>query len=203
MNATTAIIATVICYAVLGILLLSLNLTSLWRWWVKAAAIVITALAGAGTYFAITGLLGWPSHDAMPARFSLLASRVTEPDPLRNDPGHIYLWVEEIDENQIVISPPRGYEVPFHVDLAFEVEKAQESLDTGGSVLGEFDTDEAEATVEGETTSNDEELQRQAGGNNGGTATGEGERFEGVQQTPSLNFSDMPPVSLPAKPDIN
>ena len=29
-------------YLVLGVLLLSLNLTSLWRWWIKAGAVVIT-----------------------------------------------------------------------------------------------------------------------------------------------------------------
>ena len=40
----TAIVLT-ICYAVLGVLLLSLNFTSLWRWWVKTAAIVITVAA--------------------------------------------------------------------------------------------------------------------------------------------------------------
>jgi len=198
----SAIAATVICYAVLGVLLLSLNLTSLWRWWVKVAAILVTVVAGIGSYFAITGLLGWASHETMPARFSLLATRVVEPDPLRNDPGHIYLWVEEIDENQIVISPPRAFEVPFMVDLAFEVETAQESLDTGGSILGEFDTDEAEAQVDGTMSSAEDGVNRQAGGNAGGTATGEAERFEGVQ-APALSFSDMPPVQLPAKPAIN
>jgi hypothetical protein len=199
---TTSIAATVICYALLGLLLLSLNLTSLWRWWIKAAAILIVAAACIGSYFSITSLLGWPSGAALPQRFSLLATRMVEPDKLRGDPGHIYLWVEEIDDNQVIISPPRAYEVPFLVDLAFEVEKAQQALDGGGSILGELDTSEAEMADDG-PAGNNEGLDRASGGDDGGTATGEGARFDGVSPSANLTFSDMPAVSLPAKPALD
>ncbi|MBN9332617.1 hypothetical protein [Devosia sp.] len=202
MTLASSIAATVICYALLGILLLSLNLTSFWHWWVKAAAIVLILGAVVGSYFAIVGFLGWPSGASLPQRFSLLASRMVEPDKARGDPGHIYLWVEEIDENQIVISPPRAYEVPFRVNLAFEVEKAQEVLDGGGSILGELDTSETEVARDREGSDNTEGIDQAAGGNDGGTATGEGARFDGTSPRPNLTFSDMPALSLPAKPAV-
>lgn len=202
MSVGSAIAATVICYAVLGILLLSLNLTALWRWWIKALAILLTVGACIGSYFAMNGLLGWPASIGMPERFNLLATRIVEPDTARGAPGHIYLWLEQIDEQQRIVSAPRAYEVPFALELAFEVEKAQDTLDDGGSILGEFDTSEAEAATDTGSAPNDEQIDRLAGGNDGGVSTGDGARFEGTRSNPSLVFSDMPPVPLPSKPDI-
>ena len=202
MTITGAIAATVICYALLGVLLLSLNFTSLWRWWVKAAAIMFTVAACIGSYISISGLLGWPAGGAMPERFNLLATRIIEPGIVRGDSGHIYLWVEEIDQDQIIISMPRAYEVPFAVELAFEVEKAQEVLDTGGSIMGEFDAEEAEAASGDGGSQRDPNADQLATGNDGGSATGEGTRFDGTSPTASLTFSDMAPVALPTKPPI-
>lgn len=200
MTPTTAIVATVLCYALLGILLLSLNLVSFWRWWVKAAAIVLTLLAFLGTYLSVSALLGWPAHDGVPARFNLVATRIVEPDALRGTPGQIYLWVEEVDGNQIVISPPRAFQVPFNLDLAFEVEKAQAVLEGGGSVLGQLDTTKAEAATS-DSASSETGTDAAAGGNDGGGASGEGARFEGTRGSNTLVFSEMPPVPLPPKPE--
>lgn len=203
MTTAGAVAGTVICYAVLGVLLLSLNFTSLWRWWVKLAAIALTVAACAGSYFAIIAMLGWPTDAAIPHRFSLLATRIVEPGIVRGDSGHIYLWIEEIDESQVVISQPRAYEVPFVVDLAVEVEKAQEALDTGGSIMGELDTDEAEAASGGAGSDRETGADQMATGDDGGQATGEGARFDGTSPKVGLIFSDMPPVPLPAKPAID
>ena len=43
----------------------------------------------------------------LPARFQLLWTRVVEPDPKIGDPGAIYLWVEEVDENNVPSGMPR------------------------------------------------------------------------------------------------
>lgn len=197
MTVAAAIGFTLACYAVLGVLLLSLNFAALWRWWIKAAAIVVTVAAGVGSYFAISGLVGWPSASAMPGRFNLVATRMVEPNEARGEAGHIYLWVEEIDENQFIISAPRAYEVPFKLELAFEVDKAQEVLDGGGSVMGELDTEKTETSGGG--SDNAEGLKEGSGGNDGGAATGEGARFDGVKPAGNIVFSDMPAPSLPAK----
>ena len=202
MSITGAIVATVACYGVLAVLLLSLNFASLWQWWIKAAAILVTVAACVGSYLTISDLLGWPAGKGMPERFNLLATRIVEPDPARGDPGHIYLWAEQIDENQIIIAPPRAFEVPFVVDLAFEVEKAQDVLDEGGSIMGELDAEAAEP-ASGEGAARDEySAEPIARGNSGGNANGQGARFEGTSASSTLTFSDMPPVPLPTKAEI-
>ena len=196
----TAIALTIACYAMLGVLLLSLNFASLWRWWIKAAAIVLTVVACVGSYFSIVGLLGWPSSDAMPARFNLVSTRIIEPDMLRGTPGRIYLWIEEVDEDQIIISPPRAFEVPYEVDLSIQVAEAQSELNGGSTILGEFAATEEQtgerqaAPREGANTGDF------SAGTDVGTANGEGGKFEDTTAANTLTFSDMPPVSLPSKP---
>jgi hypothetical protein len=102
---TPTLIAISAAYAVLGVLLLSVGLTSPLRWWIKAAAIVVTSVFFVEAFFATKGLLGWPGSGRLPARFQLLWTRVVEPDPKIHDAGSIFLWVEEVDENNVPISP--------------------------------------------------------------------------------------------------
>ncbi|MDB5535957.1 MAG: hypothetical protein JWQ65_832 [Devosia sp.] len=196
----TAIAGTVGAYVLLAVLLLSLNIASLWRWWIKAGAIVLTALVFVESYIAITGVVGWASTSTMPARFSLLATRIVEPDKLRDTPGHIYLWVEEIDDNQIVISPPRAYEVPYDVDMATEVASAQSQLEGGSDIMGEF---AATGTQTGEKQSNPNEdgseVTMSAGNEQANTAGGPTGVVDNVPAGATLSFSDMPAVGLPDK----
>ena len=131
-----ALFGTIAAYVLLASLLLSLNIASLWRWWIKGTAIVLTTLVFVVAYVSITGMIGWPSVDSLPRRFSLLSTRIVEPDKIRNLPGHVYLWVELIDEHQVVISAPRAFEVPYSVELAKKTDDAQKMLDTGQAVQG-------------------------------------------------------------------
>ena len=41
-------------------------------------------------------------------------------------------WVEEVDDRQIVISPPRAFQVPYKVEIATEVASAQQQIEGGG-----------------------------------------------------------------------
>lgn len=196
----TAIALTIVCYAMLALLLLSLNFTSLWRWWIKAAAIVLTVIACIGSYFSISGLLGWPSGDAMPERFNLVSTRIVEPDMLRGTEGRIYLWIEQIDENQVIIAPPRAFEVPYEVDLSTQVAEAQSALNGGSKILGEFAATEEQGGERQAAPSDGSETGDFSQGSDVGTASGEGGTFEDTTMVNTLSFSDMPPVNLPSKP---
>ena len=77
---TATLIAISAAYVVMGVLLLSVGLTAPIRWWVKAAAIVVTSLFFVEAFFSTKGLLGWPGGGRLPARFQLLWTRVVEPD---------------------------------------------------------------------------------------------------------------------------
>jgi len=194
------IVGAVALFLILVLLLLSLNLTSLWKWWIKAAAIVVTLCAVVVLYFTMTGLIGWASPGEMPRRFGLLATRIVEPDKLANLPGAIYLWVEEVDDRQIVIAPPRAFEVPYKVEIATEVASAQQQLEGGGKVLGQFtptgrgQADAAQtAQKKGEgTVSADGNANLQASG-------GGGEGADKIGDPGAFSFSEMPPVDLPDK----
>jgi hypothetical protein len=190
-------------FVVLALLLLSLNLASLWRWWIKAGAIVVTLSGIIVLYLAMAGLIGWPSTEAMPKRFSLLSTRIVEPDKLRGLPGHIYLWIEEVDEHQIVISPPRAFEVPYEVETATDVATAQEQVNTGGKVLGQFaatssevPTRPANAQALGDAKPKDIAVTTDRKGGAGG------EGAETIGDPGMLTFSEMPPVDLPDKGDM-
>jgi hypothetical protein len=190
-------------FLVVVLLLLSLNLASLWRWWIKGIAIVVSIAMVVVLYLAFTAIIGWPSLDRPPSRFNLLYTRIVEPDHQRSTPGHVYLWVEEVDEHQVIISPPRAFEVPYTVQTATDVATAQKQLDGGGKVLGQFAADQPDqgtrpATPEqaGSGKVNEEGL------NTDHPSNGGGEGFENTGDPAALSFSDMPPVDLPEKSDV-
>lgn len=193
------IVGALALFLILALLLLSLNLTSLWKWWIKAGAIVVTLGAVVVLYFTMTGLIGWASPGEMPHRFSLLATRIVEPDRLKNIPGHIYLWVEEVDDRQVVISPPRAFEVPYAVEIASDVASAQQQIAGGGQVLGQFAATSTEVPdrpadiqSQGQGTVNAEGTSDRQGG-------GGGEGADKIGDPGALTFSEMPPVALPDK----
>lgn len=200
---TLVITGAVALFLLLALLLLSLNLFSLWKWWIKALMIVVTLGAVVVLYLTMTGLIGWASTDQLPKRFSLLATRIVEPDKLKGTPGRIFLWVEEVDDKQIVISPPRAFEVPYEVETASEVATAQQQIDGGGKVLGQFEaTSSEEAAKDMNPQEKAEELVAIEGGNADRTGTGGGEGFGNIGDPASLTFSEMPPVPLPDKDAI-
>lgn len=182
------ILATVAVYVVVAILLLSLNLTSRWRWWIKGGSIVLTGGFVIASYFAISSLLGWPSSANPPARFNVVHTHIVEPNEFSGDPGAIYLWLEELDEDNVIVGEPRNYRLPYIDQLADAVEDAQDMLDNGEEVQGEFD--EAEEQEQ-------QEEQEQADQDGEPMAPGEGQSYYPVEFT--LMFNDLPPVALPNK----
>ena len=98
---TGTVLAITLAYVVIGVLLLNMGLASRFAWWVKALVIVVTCGFFLEVFFATKSLLGWPGTGQLPARFQLLWTRVVEPDPKTHDPGAIFLWVEELDDNNV------------------------------------------------------------------------------------------------------
>ncbi len=186
-------------FLVLAVLLLSLNFASLWKWWIKAGAIVVTLSGMVALYFIFTGVIGWASTGVMPERFSLLATRIVEPDKLSGTPGRIFLWIEEVDDRQIVISPPRAFEVPYEVEIATDIAMAQAKLEGGGKVLGEFAATGSEEANAAQTAQEAGSGKVEIGETREGQSSGSGEGGETIGEHGALSFSDMPPVDLPDK----
>ena len=128
---TSTLLAISAAYVVVCLLLLTLGLSSRFAWWVKATVIVVTSLFFVEVFFATKGLLGWPRAGQLPARFQLLWVRVVEPDLKNANPGAIYLWIEEVDENNVPDGVPRSFRLPYSRPLADRSAKARDEIISG------------------------------------------------------------------------
>src|SRR5262245_35023504 len=128
---TSTVLAISAAYVVLALLLLALGLSARLAWWVKATAIVVTSVFFVEMFFSTKDLLGWPRTGQLPPRFQLLWVRVVEPDPKSSNTGAIYLWVEEVDDNNVPDGLPRSYRLPYTRPLADRSSKAREEIMRG------------------------------------------------------------------------
>jgi hypothetical protein len=189
----SSIIGLVAAYIAVTMLLISLNLTSLWRWWIKAAAIVVSTIFFGVSYSAINGLMGWPTTQKPPGRFNLISSRIYEPDKRAHTPGHIYLWADELDNNNIPTGMPRSYQVPYSDSLARKISDAQEKRDRGIDVMGRV----LDAQQRDDLAHNAKLGSMRQDRNGQQSPAGDTVPFK--EDGSDLSFEDLPPVLLPDK----
>jgi hypothetical protein len=189
---SSSVIGLVAAYIAVTMLLVSLNLTSLWRWWVKAAAIIVTTIFFGVSYSTINGLMGWPTTQKPPGRFNLISSRITEPDRKTHESGHIYLWADELDRNNIPMGIPRSYDIPYSDALARKVSDAQEKRDHGIDIMGRI----LDAQEQQDFTRNARMGARRQDKNQQGPAA---DTVPFKEDGSDLSFEDLPPVLLPDK----
>jgi hypothetical protein len=133
---TSTLLAISAAYVVLSVLVLSVGLGAPFRWWVKATAIVLISGFFVEQFFTTKSLLGWPGTGRLPARFQLLWTRVVEPDAKGHDPGAIFLWVEEVDENNVPVGTPRSFRLGYTKPLADRSLKARDEIMSGNPQEG-------------------------------------------------------------------
>jgi hypothetical protein len=168
----------------LAVLLLSLNLFSLWRWWIKASAIVISGLFFVGSYLAIISILGWPTQARVPDRFYLVATRTIEPNQATGDTGSIYLWLETLSDGNVPSGVPVSYQLGYSNELADVVDQAQARLNQGEHVQGSL------SQIQGK------QLTPQVGADP--SQSGSMSEYE-LPSGWNLMFDGMPAVQLPEK----
>jgi hypothetical protein len=193
---TLTLLAISAAYVVLSLVVLSMGLTSRFAWWVKATTIVVSSGFFVEVFFASKGLLGWPASGALPPKFQLLWTRVVEPDLKAGNRGSIYLWVEEVDGNNVPSGLPRSYRLPYSVKLADRTLKARDEIMAGNPQEGL-----AEDVAEGEPTSADTSAKPNQQADGGVTSTGGKVELEGpIDQVPRVEFRPMSNPLLPPKP---
>lgn len=194
---TVTILAISAAYVVLTVVILSMGLTSRFAWWVKASAIVVCSAFFIEVFFATKGLLGWPGTGTLPPRFQLLWSRVVEPDPKAGSPGAIFLWVEEVDTNNVPSGLPRSYRLPYSLKLADRTLKARDEIMSGHPQEGsaeEMTGSDAQALAQQQRADN----QQQDGGT---TSTGGPVDLDiPLEGIPRVEFRPMSAPLLPPKP---
>ena len=196
---TTTLLAISAAYVVLAVIVLSMGLTSRFAWWVKAGVIVVSSAFFIEVFFASKSLLGWPASGALPSKFQLLWTRVVEPDPKMGHRGAIYLWVEEIDTNNVPTGLPRSYRLPYSVKLAERTLKARDEIMAGKPQEGVAE-DLIEDVIEGEQIA---AAQRTKPEQPDGGTTSPGARIDldaVLEQVPRVEFRPMSNPLLPPKP---
>jgi hypothetical protein len=193
---TTTLLAISAAYVVLALVVLSMGLTSKFAWWVKASTIVVSSVFFVEVFFSSKGLLGWPASGTLPPKFQLLWTRVVEPDLKAGSRGAIFLWVEELDANNVPSGLPRSYRLPYSVKLADRTLKARDEIMAGNPQEGL-----AEDLAEGDPTSAEAKAQPNQQLDGGITSTGSRVELEGpIDQIPRVEFRPMTGPVLPPKP---
>jgi len=193
---TLTLLAISAAYVVLSLVVLSMGLTSRFAWWVKATTIVVSSGFFVEVFFASKGLLGWPASGTLPPKFQLLWTRVVEPDVKAGNRGAIYLWVEEVDGNNVPSGLPRSYQLPYSVKLADRTLKARDEIMAGNPQEGL-----AEEITEGDPSSADASAKPNQQADGGITSTGGKVELEGpIDQVPRVEFRPMSNPLLPPKP---
>jgi hypothetical protein len=193
---TTVVLAISIAYVVLAVVLLSMGLTSRFAWWLKGAVIVITCAFFIESFFATKSLLGWPGTGTLPHRFQLLWTRVVEPDPKIHDTGSIFLWVEEVDENNVPTGTPRSYRLPYTKPMADKSLKARDEIMSGNPQEGTADDLTENETPSGGAMPN---IPDNANAAQPGAANVDLSQLKLLEEAQRVQFKPMTGPLLPAK----
>ena len=163
----------------------------------KVLATLATAALIPLTYIGIGELRGLPTDAPPPLSFQLHGARVVEPNPLSDEPGHVFLWLEALDAENYASGTPRAYQLPYDPDLVRKVEVALGLIAGGEDVAGTI-SDEAEVTGEfAEDLAAEVRAARERSGPDAGMIGDRWYRFE----PGDLNFGEAPTPVTPEKPD--
>ncbi len=113
----------IICYVLIGFLLVIFNLRTNFHWVVKATMIILVTLFYVLTYKSFKNLLGWPSSESLPDRFRLVAAQIYEPNALINSEGAIFLWVTDMND-LAGLGTPRSFSIKYNKELHEKVSKS-------------------------------------------------------------------------------
>jgi len=188
----SVVLALSLAYVVLAVLLLCMGLTSRFRWWIKGAVIVVTSAFFLEAFFATRSLLGWPGTGQLPHRFQLLWTRVVEPDPKISDPGAIYLWVEELDENNVPSGTPRSFRLRYSAPLADRSNKAKDEIMAGNPQEG------TASDMEGDEARTEARLDQLNGPNRPETGLSN-VAIDMLRQAQQVEFRPLSGIPLPPK----
>lgn len=108
-------------------------LWSHWPAWMKGLLVTGVTVFYFFANAVVHEMWGWPSSDALPARFVLLAAVIDE--PTAQQPGGLYVWVNALDEGKPG-AQPRAFQLPYSKDLHALLNEGMKKVREGVSQLG-------------------------------------------------------------------
>jgi hypothetical protein len=126
-------LALVLSFSALVFLTLLALLWSRWPAWLKGLLVVGVTLFYFYANDVVHNMWGWPSSDALPEKFVLLAAVIEEPNS--KQPGALYVWVNAL-ENGKAIPQPRAYRLAYAKDLHALLNEGMKKVREGVSQMG-------------------------------------------------------------------
>ena len=126
-------LAVTLSAAALAFLTLLALLWSRWPVWLKGLLVVGVSVFYFFADDVVHGMWGWPSGDALPERFVLLAAVIDEPGSKR--PGALYVWVNALEDGKPA-TQPRAYRLPYAKDVHALLNEGMKKVREGVSQLG-------------------------------------------------------------------
>ncbi len=123
----------VLSLAALAFLTVLALLWSRWPVWLKALLVVGVTVFYFFADEVVHGMWGWPSTDALPERFVLLAAVIEEPTTKR--PGALYVWVNAMQDGKPA-AQPRAFALPYSKDVHALLNEGMKKVREGVSQLG-------------------------------------------------------------------
>jgi len=147
---TFTILSLTAAYALVVALLAYLLLLSRLHWVFKVLATAATVALIPLTFSGVGELRGLPSDGPIPFSFRLLWAQVIEPSPLQGEKGHVYLWLQTLDDENYPVGQPRAFQLPYSEDLDIKISEAMGKISEGEQIQGKLDAEEAlpEVTAE-------------------------------------------------------
>lgn len=106
---------------------------SRWPAWLKGLLVVATTAFYFHADDAVHAMWGWPSADALPERFVLLAAVIDEPSA--KAAGGLYVWVNALEGGRPA-PLPRAYRLPYSKDLHALLDEGMKKVRQGVSQMG-------------------------------------------------------------------
>ena len=126
-------LALVLSFTALLLLCLLALLWSRWPGWLKAGLVVGVSVFYFYGENLVHQMWGWPSSDALPERFVLLAAVIEEPSA--KAAGALYVWVNAIEGGKPV-AQPRAYRLAYAKDLHAMLNEGMKKIRQGVSQVG-------------------------------------------------------------------
>ncbi len=147
---TFTILTLTAAYALVAALLTYLVLLAPLHWVFKGLATLATVALIPLTLLGIGELRGLPTDGPIPPSFRMLWAQVIDPNPLKGETGHVFLWLQTLDEANFPLGQPRAWALPYSDDLKIKVNEAMGKISQGETMQGKVDAKKAlpKATAE-------------------------------------------------------
>ena len=126
-------LAVILSFVVLVLLCTLALVYSRWPAWLKGVLVLGVTVFYFYADDVVHQLSGWPSPDALPERWVLLAAVIDEPSAKSS--GALYVWVNAIDNGKPA-AQPRSYRLPYTKDLHALLNEGMKKARQGVTQMG-------------------------------------------------------------------